>query len=253
MSDVLYECRDGIAIITINREAFHNTMNTGVREGLWDAWRRFDSDREAKVAILTGAGTKSFCAGRDLREKEQAELLEVTRDYLPILGVSLNISKPAIAAVNGAAIALGFIFVQMCDISVASAQATFSITEAKMGRGVAWAVPLAKMIPRKVMMELLLTGAPISAQRAYEIGLVNHVVDPGQVIAKAMEVAKAVCAGAPLAIAAARQIVQIADEFPPAEALDRAYAISHGLAQSADAMEGIAAYVERRAPRWTGH
>ncbi|MGE4238952.1 enoyl-CoA hydratase/isomerase family protein [Ramlibacter sp.] len=252
MSDLLYEVSDGVAVITINRPERMNTMNTPVRDGLFDAFACFEADPNARVAILTAVGDKAFCAGRDLKDKTQAEMTEVKRGYLPILGDAIPVSKPVIAAVNGPAHALGFIFVQMCDLCVASSHANFSISEVKLGRGVAWAVPLATMIPRKAMMELLLTGVSITAQRAYEIGLVNHVVERDQVMPKAMELARQIVASAPLSVAGARRIAQFADEYGQSEALDRAYEIFRTIYASEDAAEGIRAFVEKRPPRWQG-
>ena len=252
MSEILYETKEAITVITINRPAQRNALNHAVREGLRTAWKKFEADASARVAILTAAGDKSFCAGMDLKEAAQSSLGIPPRDFIPILGDSAIVSKPVIAAVNGYALAGGFLLAQMCDMCVASATATFAITEVKVGRGMPWAVPLAYMIPQKVMLELLLTGQPITAQRAYEIGLVNHVTAPDQLMPKALELARHVVAGAPLTIRAARAIVREATECGRSAALDRAYEIFARVYSSEDAIEGPRAFAEKRAPRWKG-
>lgn len=252
MNEVLYELAEGVALITINRPERLNTLNGAMRDGLFDAFQRFEQDPSARVAILTAAGDKVFCAGRDLKDPEQAQMREVKRGYLPILGDSVKVSKPVIAAVHGPAFALGFVFVQMCDMCVASEQATFAVTEVKLSRGVAWAVPLASMLPRKVLSELLLTCTPISAQRAYDIGLVNHVVPSDQVMPKAVEMAKAISAAPPLAVTSACKVIEVAYEQPLATAYEKAYEATAPVYASEDALEGIRAFLEKRPPVWRG-
>jgi enoyl-CoA hydratase len=252
MSEVLYDLKDGIAVITLNRPEKHNAMNTPMRDGLFEAFNRFEADPTARVAIFTAAGDKTFCSGRDLRDPVQAGMTTIKRDYLPIIGEAIKLTKPVIAAINGPAIALGFIFAQMCDMVVCSSKTTFAVTEVKMGRGVAWAAPLAAMVPRKVASELLLTSMPITAQRAYEIGLVNHVVPPEQVMAKATELAQAIVASGPIAVRVARKVIEATFELPLSQAYDKAYEMTQEVYDSEDAKEGVRAFVEKRAPRWTG-
>jgi enoyl-CoA hydratase len=252
VSELRFETRGAIAILTINRPAQRNALNHAVREGLREAFARFEADPVLRVAILTAEGDRAFCAGMDLKEAAQRQLGVPPRDFIPILGDSVKLAKPVIAAVNGMALAGGFLLAQMCDLCVASTHATFAITEVKVGRGMPWAVPLAHMIPQKVMLELLLTGQPITARRAYEIGLVNHVVDANELMPKALELAGHIAAGAPLTVAAAREMVHVASETGRSEALDRAYAIFRRVYESEDALEGPRAFAEKRAPQWKG-
>ena len=169
--EILYEHRGRVVIITINRPESRNAINIGVREGLFAAWGRFEKDTAARAAILTGAGDKAFCAGADLKEMSHKKLGVLPRNFMPTLNMNVHVTKPVIAAVNGVAYAGGWALVQMCDIVMASETARFAITEAKVGRGMPWAVPLTHLIPQKVLLEILMTGDPVSAQRAYEIGL----------------------------------------------------------------------------------
>lgn len=253
MSDeILYEKQDRVVVVTINRPERRNAINHAVREGLHDAWRRFERDEDARVAILTGAGERAFCAGMDLVQMSQEKLGSLPRDFLPILGDNVSVTKPVIAAVNGAAYAGGWLFAQMCDLCVASENATFAITEVKVGRGMVWAPPLVHMIPQRVMLELLLTGRSISAQRAYEIGFVNQVVPPGQLMSEAMQLAREIVDGAPLTASAAKEMVYLSTEMGRTAALRAARHVFEPVLKSEDAQEGPAAFREKRKPVWRG-
>lgn len=254
MSDaVLYELRDdGIAIITINRPEQRNCLSLDVRESLRSAWERFENDDQARVAILTGKGEKAFCAGGDLKEMVERQLKVPPRDMFPIPYDSIHLSKPTIAAVNGVAFAGGWMIAQACDLCVASTTAKFAITEVKVGRGSPWASPLIHMIPQRIMMEIILTGKPISAQRAYEIGLVNRLAEPDQLMQCALELAGEILEGAPLSVKAGRETVMLATEMSRKDALDAAHAAHEVAYNSQDAQEGPRAFAEKRRPKWTG-
>lgn len=250
--EILYENRGQVAVITINRPEARNAINRGVREGLAAAWERFAKDSEARAAILTGAGNKAFCAGADLKEMAHNKLGSLPRNFLPALNVNIHLTKPVIAAVNGVAYAGGWALVQMCDLVVASETARFAITEAKVGRGMPWAVPLTHMIPQKVLLEILLTGNPITAQRAYEIGFVNHVVPADQVMPKAMEIAMTIAENAPLTVAAAKEMVYMATDMGRQAGLEAARHLFDHVYRSEDAQEGPRAFAEKRKPQWKG-
>jgi enoyl-CoA hydratase len=254
MSDaVLYEVReDGIAIITINRPETRNCLSKDVRDGLRAAWARFEADAAARIAILTGAGDTTFCAGGDLKEMVETGLKTPPRDMFPVPYENIKLTKPTIAAVNGVAFAGGWMIAQACDLCVASTDAKFAITEVKVGRGSPWAAPLIHMIPQRIYMEIVLTGRAISAQRAYEIGLVNRLAEPAAVLAAAIVLAQDVLEGAPLSVAAARETVMLATEMGRAAAIDAAYAAHETAYNSADAQEGPRAFSEKRKPVWTG-
>lgn len=250
---VLFEAGDdGVAIITLNRPQTRNALSREVREGLRSAWQRFEHDKELSVAILTGAGDKAFCAGGDLKEMMESRLQVPPRDMFPLPGDTLELTKPTIAAVNGVAFAGGFMIAQACDLCVASTRARFGITEVRVGRSSPWAAPLIHMIPQRLMAELILTGEPISAQRAYEVGLINRVVEPAQLMDAALRLAAAIAAGAPLSVRAGLDTVRLATEMGRSAAMQAARHASETAYRSPDALEGPAAFAQRRTPKWQG-
>ncbi|MFI1464280.1 enoyl-CoA hydratase/isomerase family protein [Nocardia carnea] len=250
---VLFDARpDGIAVITLNRPDRRNCLDKDIRAGLFDAWDRFERDPSLRIAILTGAGRKAFCAGGDLAEMVKTRMGEPPRDMFPLPYDTIELSKPTIAAVNGAAFAGGWMIAQACDLCVASTTATFAVTEVKVGRSSPWAAPLIHMIPQRIMMEILLTGDPITAQRAYEIGLVNRLAEPGELLDTALDLAGRIVAGAPLSVRAARETVMLATEMGRSAAASAARHAASRAYRSADAQEGPAAFAEKRKPRWTG-
>jgi enoyl-CoA hydratase/carnithine racemase len=254
MSDaVLFTARDdGIAVITLNRPETRNCLAADVREGLAAAWDRFERDPALRIAILTGAGEKAFCAGGDLKERVDTGLQVPPRTMFPVPYDTVELSKPTIAAVNGVAFAGGWMIAQACDLCVASTAATFAVTEVRVGRSSPWATPLIHMIPQRIMMEILLTGKPITARRAYEIGLVNRLAEPVDLMRTALELAGEVLAGAPLSVKAARETVMIATEMGRSAALIAARSASEHCYHSRDAQEGPRAFAEKRSPHWTG-
>ncbi|AXC50948.1 enoyl-CoA hydratase/isomerase family protein [Paracoccus suum] len=251
---VLFETSGPVAIITINRPDRMNALGLAVREGLWDAFHRFEDDSDLQVAILTATGTRAFCAGLDLKEASETGLqaLPKGRGGLPVIGNPMHITKPTIAAVNGVAMAGGWLMAQMCDLCVAADHARFAVTEVKVGRGVPWAVPLIHMLPQRIAMELLLTGEAMSAQRLAEIGYLNRVVPAADLMDAAMTLASTIAANAPLSVRAARAVMHLAGEHGRTEALAAADAVFAPVYASLDALEGPRAFAEKRAPKWLG-
>ena len=250
---VLFDARDdGIAVITLNRPETRNCLARDVREGLRDAWDRFERDPALRIAILTGAGEKAFCAGGDLKEMVETGMRVPPRDMFALPYDTVELSKPTIAAVNGVAFAGGWMIAQACDLCVAATSAKFAVTEVRVGRSSPWASPLIHMIPQRIMMEILLTGRPITAPRAYEIGLVNRLAEPEQLMETALELAREVLAGAPLSVQAARETVMISTEMGRAAALQAARHASELCYTSEDAQEGPRAFAEKRPPQWKG-
>jgi enoyl-CoA hydratase len=250
---VLFEAReDGIAIITIHRPETRNCLSREVRAGLFAAWDQFERDPAMRIAILTGSGEKAFCAGGDLKDMVETGMKVPPRDMFPVPYDSLELSKPTIAAVNGVAFAGGWMIAQACDLCVASTNAKFAVTEVKVGRSSPWAAPLIHMIPQRIMMEILLTGKPISAERAYEIGLVNRLAAPEALMEVALALAAEILDGAPLSVRAARETVMLSTEMGRAAALQAARHASEYCYNSEDAQEGPRAFAEKRRPNWQG-
>ena len=254
MSDaVLFDARaDGIAVITLNQPETRNALSAEIREGLRTAWDRIEHDDSLRVAILPGAGDLAFCAGGDLKAMVETAMQVPPRDFFPLPYDNLELSKPTIAAVNGVAFAGGWMIAQACDLCVASTTAKFAITEVKVGRSSPWAAPLIHMIPQRIMMEIILTGKPITAQRAYEIGLVNRIAEPEALMDAALDLAREILDGAPLSVKAGRDTVMLATEMGRAAALEAARDASVATYMSDDAQEGPRAFSEKRRPEWKG-
>ncbi len=241
-----------IAWITINRPEARNALNKAARDGLRAAFERFAADDNAAVAVLTGAGDRAFCAGGDLKEMADTALKVPPRDFLVYLNRTLKVDKPVIAAVNGAAYAGGFLLAQQADLVVAAEHARFAITEAKVGRGSPWAAPLPWLIPPRAAMELLLTGDPISARRAYELGLVNRVVPAADLVAETQKLASTIAGNAPLSVRAGKALVYASAEMGWSAALDTGDRIYEKVYLSEDGQEGPRAFAEKRKPVWRG-
>jgi enoyl-CoA hydratase/carnithine racemase len=249
---VRYERRGPAAWLTINRPEARNALNKAVRDGLWDGIRRFNADDGAKVLVLTGTGDKAFCAGGDLKEMASDALQIPPPGFLPQFGRNIDVPKPTIAAVNGVAYAGGFALAQQCDLCLAAEHARFAITEVKVGRGAPWAAPLPWLIPPRVAMQILLTGDPVSARRAHEIGLVNDVVPAAELATAAQQLAERIAANAPLSVLAAKRTVRLVADHPLNTAFGEADQIWAPVYRSEDAQEGPAAFRDKRPPAWKG-
>jgi enoyl-CoA hydratase/carnithine racemase len=249
---VRYHLEDRVAWLVIDRPEARNAINRAVGEGLWDGFRRFEADPAAAVLVLTGAGDAAFCAGADLKEMAALGMTVPPRDWVPHLGRNLQVTKPVIAAVNGVALGGGFLLAQMCDLCVAAEGARFGITEARWGRGAPWAAPLPWLVPPRVALELLLTGEPIGARRAYEVGLVNRVVPDAALREEAGRLAATVAANAPLSVRAAKAMVHATAGRDLDQALEEGWRLFEPVYHSEDAQEGPRAFLEKRPPLWKG-
>src|SRR5215208_1343058 len=219
MSDqaILTEERDGILTVTINRPDARNSVNAAVASGIAEALDRLDAEDDLRVGILTGAGGY-FSSGMDLKAFVQGESPYAgDRGFAGITQRAAR--KPLIAAVEGFALAGGFEIALSCDLIVASREARFGIPEVKRSLVAAGGalLRLPKRIPYHLAMELALTGEPISAQRAMEIGIVNRLVEPGSALDSAVELANQIVKNGPLALMASKEILQNAVDWDEAE------------------------------------
>lgn len=250
---------DQTLIVTLDKPKA-NAVDVATSRALYAAFERLRNNPELRVAILTGAGERFFCAGWDLKAAAAGE--GVNADHGPggFAGLTefLDIGKPVIAAVNGLAFGGGFELVLAADLVVAAEHAEFALTEVTLGLvpDAGGLLRLPGRLPRPIAVELLLTGRRLTAAEAARWGLVNRVVPAEQVMTAARELAGAICAAAPLSVASALEILRETE----ATAVGAGYAIqrSRGLPAyqamlgSADAAEGALAFTERRPPVWQG-
>lgn len=249
---VLSSARGPVLTITLNRPGARNAVNGQVALGIAAALDRLDSDDGLRAAVLHGAGS-TFCAGADLKAIAAGESNAVPgRGFGGI--VEAPPYKPVIAAVEGWALGGGFEVVLACDLTVAAEGARFGLPEVRRGliaRG-GGAFRLPRRVPRAVALEILLTGEPIAARRAYELGLVNQIVADGTALDGALGIAAIIAANAPLSVAASKQVALLSQDWPESEGFSRQRSYTDPVFGSADAQEGAAAFAERRPPTWTG-
>ena len=251
-NEVEVEHVDGLVIVTINRPEARNAVNRAVSYAVCAALDELDARADLRVGILTGAGG-NFCAGMDLKAFLKGEITRV--EGRGILGIAQTPpKKPLIAAVEGYALAGGFESVLACDLVVAARDAKFGIPEVKRGLAAAAGglLRLPRLIPQRIAMEAALTGDLFSAERLYQYGLINALVEPGQALEEAKKLARRIMANAPLAVAASKRVIVEQRDWPLAEMFARQEAITGHLLKSADAREGATAFAEKRAAVWTG-
>jgi enoyl-CoA hydratase/carnithine racemase len=256
---ILYEKNEGIATLTLNRPQVMNALNTQLREELAAALDDARRDPEVRAVILTGAGERAFSAGMDLREFSQRQgepqpLTETRRYRFDRPNPVYSFDKPIIAAVNGLAFGGGTEMALLCDIIVASENASFALAEVKRGiiPGNGGTQRLPRMIGKNRALEMIMTAIPVDAQEAHRIGLANHVVPADQLMAKAEEIARAIMANAPVAVRMAKEAVKRGLDATLEEGLRIEADMSSFLQTTEDAKEGPRAFVEKRAPQWKG-
>lgn len=253
----LTERRGNVLVITINRPEARNAVNAAVSIAVGDALQQAQEDPEIRAVIITGAGDKSFCAGADLKAISRGEnLYHPDHSEWGFAGyVRHFIDKPTIAAVNGTALGGGTELALASDLVVAEERAKFGLPEVKRGliAGAGGVFRIAEQLPRKVAMELLFTGDPMSAADALKWGLINQVVPDGTVVDAALALAERITVNAPLAVQASKRVAYGADDgvVPGDEPGWKRTGREFGtLLRTEDAKEGPLAFAEKRTPIW---
>ncbi|MDO8672763.1 MAG: enoyl-CoA hydratase-related protein [Dehalococcoidia bacterium] len=250
-----------IYVIALNRPHRMNSMATGSAPALYEAWAQFRDDPTARVAILTGRGSRAFCVGADLIEKSEKSKAGAAGHPLPELkpeprlyplAEAMNLWKPTIAAINGFAIAGGFKVAMQCDIRIAAEHARVGVAEVRwnLGGG-AWMAPITRQIGLGIALELMLWGdTQFTAQRAYEVGWVNKVVPAEDLMATAMQYAQRALDMAPRAVRAVKQALYRGYYMTPEAAVTFGSALDQGLEGMKDSVEGPSAFSEKRRPKF---
>jgi enoyl-CoA hydratase/carnithine racemase len=248
MSILLYEKKDHIACITLNRPPL-NTMSVELSRQVIKALHDFDNDNNLYVAIITGTGERSFCAGADLTDPEHIEEgvdWEVNWDWQ-----LANVKKPLIGAINGYCLGGGFTLALCCDIRIASEKASMGTPDQKLNTVDAYAsIMLSRMIPASIAMEVLMTGDRLSAQEAYRVGLVSRVVPQDQLMPTAEALAKKICGNGPVALWACKELNKRTRYMSLDDSLSLFKALTGPILKMDDTKEGITAFFEKRPPVW---
>lgn len=255
--DVLYTVSDGIATITLNRPQQRNALSIAAAGRLHALWGEIDADPSVRVVILDAADCGTFCAGMDLKEAAEikrtrgVDILDVLQD--PFYERMRRVTKPIIAAMTGHFAAGGMVLSLNADLRIGLAGTKGGITEAKIGRGSPWGVPLVWMLPQPILMEMTLTGEMLSVERLQQLGFVNYVEPtPEAVRERARSLAMRIRDNAPLSVQAGKESILRAMTLGCDAGFEAAKGIYKKVYSSEDAQEGPRAFAEKRAPRWAG-
>jgi enoyl-CoA hydratase len=252
MAVVEMERRDHIALVTLNRPEARNAISPEVSQTMAGLLDEIEADPDLRAVVVTGRG-EVFSAGADLKVVAQGKANDIARGKGGFAGLTTrDFSKPIIAAVNGPALAGGFEIVLSCDLVVAAETARFGIPEVKRGLMAAAGglIRLPKRVPLAIALELAMTGDPIDAQRALELGLVNQVVPGDQVVGAAIALAERIGENSPIAVRNSRRLVREAAELSEEEGWKRTIELMMPVFESGDSIEGATAFAEKRPPVW---
>jgi len=250
MSALIYEKKDRIAYITLNRPEKMNALNTELINELANAWMDFRDDDDVWVAILTGSG-KAFCVGADFQSIGEPGI-QIGFNVLREIPINYMVSKPIIAAINGHVIGRGMSLILSSDIRIVSDSAQFSIPEVKFGVIPGDTDMMESFMPRSILYEMLLTGDSISAQRAFEIGLVNKVVPQDKVMSEAIALAEKLRGNSPIAMRGIKEMLTRTKDMNYRTAASIYEAVNSRVLKSNDYSEGMKALSEKRKPNWQG-
>nr|ALK27908.1 putative enoyl-CoA hydratase [Streptomyces sp. DSM 11171] len=259
---VRYEKKDHVAYVTMDRPEVLNAMDLRMHEELAGIWDDVEADDDVRAAVLTGAGDRAFTVGQDLKERARLDAGGAPLTTFgsrgqpgwPRLTDRFTLSKPVVARVHGYALGGGFELALACDLIIASEQAVFALPEAKLGLvpGAGGAFRLARQLPQKVAMGYLLTGRRLDAATALGFGLVNEVMPADRLDACVKQWTDDLVRSAPLSVRAIREAALKSVDMPLEEAFTARYAWEERRRRSADAVEGVRAFTEKRDPHWTG-
>jgi enoyl-CoA hydratase/carnithine racemase len=252
MAVVESERRGQVALVTLNRPEARNAISPEVSQSMAELLDELEGDPSVRAVVLTGRG-EVFSAGADLKVVAQGRAGDIARAKGGFAGVvTRNFPKPMIAAVNGPALAGGFEIVLSCDLVVAAETSRFGIPEVQRGLVAAAGglLRLPKRVPLAVALELAITGDPIDARRAFELGLVNRVVPADRVVDEAIVLAERIGENSPIAVRASRQLVREAVDMTEDEGWRRTNELVIPVFESGDAVEGATAFAEKRKPVW---
>ena len=249
------EAKDKILIVTINRPEVYNAVHPPLSRELDEIWNDFLKDPDLWVAILTGEGDKAFSAGNDLKYSAQAAQYRVNQPASGFAGLTnrFDRTKPIIAAVNGFAMGGGMETALSCDIIIASENAKFALPEVKVGffAAAGGVQRLSRQIGKKAAVEIMLTGRSVGAEEALALGIVNQVVQHEKLLEKAIEKATLIASNCPSSVKASMEALNHMDQLEEIPiALEKSYEIIDVLRNTEDHKEGVAAFVEKRAPNW---